>query len=99
MNLVSLDNIKTGSAADSSQNRWEHIGWIVENGGADILYDVCSKLWSGRFAAEDGEVAGCGWIFCGMLTCLRKPGDPDDQETLGVDRKIRPIGVGSVLLQ
>ena len=34
-----------------------------------------------------------------MLTCLRKPGDPDDQETLGVDRKIRPIGVGSVLLR
>ncbi|MEC7233390.1 MAG: hypothetical protein VXW31_10645, partial [Planctomycetota bacterium] len=97
MNLVSLDNIKTGSAADGSGNRWEHIAWVVEAGGADVLFDLCSALWSGALREDNGEVLGMGWVFSGVLTCLRKEGDAEDQVSLSSRRKIRPIGIGSVL--
>ena len=77
--------IPIGKAADAQGRRWEHIGWCVEAGGAEDLYELADKLFTGDLDLP--------WIDAGRLVNLRKKDDAEDQESMDVRRDIRPLGV------
>ena len=100
MHMVGADGqgrVKVGSAADSAGWRWEHIEWMVEAGGAEILYTLCDRLWRGLM--QDDDDADWSWVFNAKLVLfIKKINERTLRHEYG-EGDLRAIAPGSILLR